>query len=219
VTARCEDDLDSLPASVAERILDRFEALRARAPESGDLIDGLEERECHSLHWGRYRAITWYDRSADVVWPLAAGIHRSGSHGDLYRLAIEHERGGRLYPTTQDYQALEVAERRDRLAAEARDLRRLRDEAIATTALGRLQYESEHGLWAELWTADVIPELAVVRLRLRVTRASGARLGEAELAILLAGPFDVADPIAVPDPDGDDVHYRCFEGYIARLEG
>src|SRR6266511_22690 len=129
VTARCEDDLDAIPE--ADRLLEKFKELRSRAPESGDLIDGLRERECHSLHSGRYRAVTWYDRQADVVWLLAAGIHRSGSRVDAYAVAIEHERAGRLYPTEQDLRVLEEAKRRERIAAEARELRRLRDEAIA----------------------------------------------------------------------------------------
>jgi mRNA-degrading endonuclease RelE of RelBE toxin-antitoxin system len=219
VTARCEDDLDGLPPAEAERLLDKFEELRAQAPESGDLVDGLQQRECHSLHSGRYRAVTWYDRQADIVWLLAAAIHRSGTRDDTYALAIEHEHAGRLYPTDRDYRALAEAERRDRIVSEARELRRLREETIVAPELGRRRFDSEHGLQAEIWAEEVIPELAVARLRLRMTRTGGERIGEAELAILLAGPFDTSDPIPVPDPDGDDLHHRCFEGYFTRLGG
>ncbi len=211
ITARCEDDLNGLPAPAAERLLDKFAELRAQAPESGDLIDGLEERECHSLHSGRYRAVTWYDRRSDVAWLLAACIHRSGSRDDAYALAIERERVGRLYPTEQDSRALDDAERSERLAAEARELRRLRDEVIAAPELDRRRFESGDGLLAEIWAEDVIVELALVCLRMRVTRTGGKRIGETELATLLAGPFESTEPIPVPDPDGDDSRYRCFE--------
>lgn len=216
ITGRCEDDLEALPTAAAERLLRKFEEARSEAPECGDLIDGLQARECHSLHSGRYRAVTWYDHAGDVVWLLAAGLHRSGSREDLYQRAIALERAGRLYPTPEDERRLEedlAAEaRRDRAVREALALRNLREQVLAASSARRHVYESEAGLWVEMWAAERIPELAVVRVRIRLRR-DGEWIGDAALATLLSGVFD-GTPIPVPDPDGDDAHFRCFEGYV-----
>jgi hypothetical protein len=62
--------------------------LRGREPDSGEPIAGLQQHVCKSLHAGRYRAATWYDREHDAVWLLAAGIHRADSQEDFYNQAI-----------------------------------------------------------------------------------------------------------------------------------
>lgn len=217
VTARCEVDLEAIPPGAGERLLRKFETLRSEAPESGELIDGLRERECHSLHSGRCRAITWYDRETDICWLVAAGLHRSGIRDDLYERAIALERAGRLYPTSEDYRTIEedlAAEaRRDRAVGDALALRSLRDRALAASATKRQLYESASGLRLELWVEERVPELAVVRVRIR-RRRDGGWIGDADLATLLSGVFD-STPIPVPDPDGDDAQYRCFEGYVS----
>lgn len=66
MTARCEDDLEALPEDVAEDILDKLVSARATAPEAGERVLALRERPCYSLHSGRYRAVTWFDRQHDV---------------------------------------------------------------------------------------------------------------------------------------------------------
>ena len=119
VTARCEKDLDILPHDDANAVLEKFIEMRTQAPESGDLIDGLKDRPCYSLHSGRYRAATWYDGKSDIVWLLGAGIHRSGSHDDFYDLAIQLEQSGHLYPTTADYENVRAQDKADRLEREA----------------------------------------------------------------------------------------------------
>jgi hypothetical protein len=58
ITARCEADLADLGMEAAAAIIEKFTELRAEAPASGEVIAGLQQRVCASLHAGRYRAIT-----------------------------------------------------------------------------------------------------------------------------------------------------------------
>ena len=102
ITARCEADLADLGVEAAAAIVEKFTELRAQAPASGEVIAGLQQRPCASLHAGRYRAVTWYDREQEIVWLLAAGIHRADSREDAYNQAIVLEQAGRLYPTDED---------------------------------------------------------------------------------------------------------------------
>lgn len=129
-TARCAADLATLPLEVTATLADKLEQ-RLQAPESGELIDGLRQRSCYSLHTGRYRAATWYDIEHDVLWLLAAGIHISGDRNDFYNIAVQWERSGLLYPTSDDYQNLENDERRDLSVREAMELRLLRDRVVS----------------------------------------------------------------------------------------
>lgn len=209
VTARCETDLAAIEPEDALSIIDKFVEARSHAPEAGDLINDLVERPCYSLHAGRYRAATWYDTQRDIVWLLAAGLHRSGDRGDFYGIAAGHERADRLYPTVVDYEDFADDERRDRLAQEAMALRALREAVLAMPGAGKHIYSSDDGIYAEIW-AEAIEALALVVVRLRLMRLSGQWLGEHELAILLEGPLG---PDPRPRPD-NDWRFRSFEEYV-----
>src|SRR5439155_11360969 len=143
--------LEQLPLEVAEDLLAKLETSRAAAPEAGERILGLRARPCYALHSGRYRAATWYDRRQDVVWLIAAGVHRAGSPEDFNEVVARLEQARDLYPTEADDAALEASERRKQLEGEAYALRRLRAQALQSPGTARLTYTSEAGLFAELW--------------------------------------------------------------------
>ncbi len=86
ITGRCQrEDLTSPSLRpVAHLLIEKFHELRGQAPDGGEGISGLRDRPCKSLHASHYRGITWYDQQHDVVWLLAAHIHREGSHDDSY---------------------------------------------------------------------------------------------------------------------------------------
>lgn len=71
ITARCEIYLADLGIEAAAAIIEKFYEMRAAAPAAGEHIVGLQQRPCTSLHAGRYRVVTWYDRGRDTVWFLA----------------------------------------------------------------------------------------------------------------------------------------------------
>lgn len=81
---------------MAELVIDKFRELRMEAPEEGERVSSLAERDCLSLHGSRYRGVTWYDRERDGVWLLAVGVHREDSQEDAYAAAAALERAGRL---------------------------------------------------------------------------------------------------------------------------
>ncbi len=100
ITARCWDDLAELDPEVAEHILVVFAERRALDPQSGETMRriGGPVRKLHAdLPTASLRAVTWYDRSRDVCWLLAAGEH-DGVYERVERLADE----GRLMPSPQD---------------------------------------------------------------------------------------------------------------------
>ncbi len=209
ITARCEEDLAAIEPAEALALIDKFAEVRSQAPEAGDLINDLTVRPCYSLHSGRYRAATWYDATHDAVWLLAVGLHRSGERDDFYAVAVNHEQAGRLYPTPDDYEDFVDDLQRDRLMQEAMALRDIREEVLRTPGTGTRSFTSEDGLYAEIW-AEVVVELALVVVRLRLVRLSGQWLGESELAILLAGPLG---PHPRPRPE-KDWRFRSFEEYF-----
>jgi hypothetical protein len=209
ITARCEEDLAAIEPDDALGLIDKFDETRRQASELGDLINNLTERPCYSLHSGRYRAATWYDAQLDVVWLLAAGVHRSGDRDDFYARAVGYEQAGHLYPTAKDYEDFADDLHRDRLVREAMALRVIREEVLAMPGAGRRTYTSLDGLYAEIW-AEVVEELALVVVRLRLTRLSGQWLGAHELAILVEGPLG---PNPRPRPE-EDWRFRSFEEYV-----
>ncbi len=79
ITARCWEDLTALSDDVAEHILAVFVARRGADLESEETMHGVGGplRKPHAdLSVGRSaRAVTWYHRSRDVCWLLAAGGH------------------------------------------------------------------------------------------------------------------------------------------------
>lgn len=209
ITARCEADLNALETADAEAILDMFFALRGQAPDAGEPVAGLHQRVCTSLHAGRYRAVTWYDREHDVVWLLMAGIHRADSREDAYARAIALEQAGRLYPADVDYAALAIDEQRERLEQEAQDLARLRDQLLQSGAEQVLSYTSPDDLYAEI-AAEFIEELAEVILSVRLHRR-GKRLLDGELRIVLAGFFANHTFEERPEPR---FRFRAFAAYF-----
>jgi hypothetical protein len=190
ITSRCEGDPADLGEEAATAIFEKLAELRGQAPAAGELIAGLQQRPCASLHAGRYRAVTWNDREQEIVLLLAAGIHRADSREDAYSQAIALEQAQRLYPTYEDYARLTVDDQRIRLQQEADDLARLREEALAAAdGIIRL-YTSEKGLYAAIW-AEVVAGLdeGEVVLRLRVQRHGPGWLLADELAVLVAAVF------------------------------
>lgn len=211
VTSRCDRDLERLPRDIADDIVSRFVQGRSLVPDEGERIRDLADRPCYSLHAGRYRAATWYDRARDVVWLLAAGVHRDDSPEDFYQEAARLERSGQLYPTQADQARVESVRRAERLKGEAADLRRLREQALHTPGTGRLEYTSPHGLYAQIW-AETVPGLALLALRVRIARLAGLFIADSEWAIILRGPLTAAAEQRV-DPDGDRM-FRYFEEYV-----
>ena len=136
ITSRCETDLADLGEEAAAAIVEKFTELRSQAPASGEVIAGLRQRLCASLHAGRFRAVTWYEREQEIVWLLAAGIHRADSREDAYNQAIALEQAQHLYPTDEDYALFAADDQRNRLQQEADELARLRRERKAATDAG-----------------------------------------------------------------------------------
>lgn len=131
ITSRCDADLADLGEEAAAAIVEKFTELRGKAPASGEVIAGLDERLCASLHAGRYRAVTWYDREREIVWLLAAGIHRADSREDAYNQAIALEQAQHLYPTDEEYVRFAAEHQLNRLQQEADELARLREDVLA----------------------------------------------------------------------------------------
>lgn len=215
ITARCEADLNTLEDVDAEALVDKFFELRGQAPDAGEPVAGPQQRICKSLHAGRYRAVTWYDREHAVVWLLTAGIHHADSREDAYSLAIALEQAGRLYPTGADDAALVIDEQRMRLQQEAHDLARLRNQLLQAGTDQVLSYFSPDDLYAEI-AAEFIEELAEVVVRIRIYRRGTIRLLDGELRTLLAEVFDGHTFEERPEPR---FRFRAFAGYFALPTG
>jgi hypothetical protein len=195
ITSRCEADLADLGEEAAAAIVEKFAELRGQAPASGEVIAGLQQRLCASLHAGRYRAVTWYDREREIVWLLAAGIHRADSREDAYNQAIALEQAQHLYPTAEDYARFAADDQRNRLQQEADELARLREEVLAAADGIVRRYASADGLYAEIWAEIVLGlDEGEVVLRLRVQRQGTAWLSADELAVLVAAVFAGRQP-------------------------
>lgn len=113
VTARClrEDAgirgaLTSIaPAAIDHGVVRCFVEKRGQKPTGLERIQALR-RDIFSLHCGRYRAATWYDKAQDVVWLLAFGIHEEGSARDAYAVFERLHGNDDLLPTAADYEVL-----------------------------------------------------------------------------------------------------------------
>lgn len=111
-TCRClTQDLNSPPAECDEPIEDlvtrhvvimAFVEQRSQTPVGQERIRSVASPPCWSLHAGRFRAATWHDRASDMVWLLAAGIHREGSTDDAYRHFADLAASGCILPTADD---------------------------------------------------------------------------------------------------------------------
>ena len=102
ITARCEGELtEQFRPDEAAHVLATFQQRRGQNPESGETMAGVGG-PIHKLHadlpGGRsIRAVTWYDRAADICW-LCGG----GWHDDVYDRMEELYRRGELLPTETD---------------------------------------------------------------------------------------------------------------------
>ena len=103
ITARCleQDLLGSLASEVAEHVVEVFVERRAENPEGGETMARVGGPLCKlhaDLSGGRsVRAVTWYDRSRDVCWLLAAGMHE-----DFYEYVEELAKTDAHLPTSTD---------------------------------------------------------------------------------------------------------------------
>lgn len=80
-----------------------FAERRAQSAEGQEAIQGLTSRiVAFSLHAGRDRGLTWHQEKADIVWLLAARLHRSGEREDAYPYFRQLDAAGRLLPTRED---------------------------------------------------------------------------------------------------------------------
>jgi len=217
ITARCVDeDLES-PAlrAVAALLTAKFLELRGQAPDAGESISSLRARDCRSLQGSRYRGVTWHDREHDIVWLLAAHIHRDDSHDDSYAVAAALEDAGRLYPTMEDYAAFAGRSARDERAArtieEALALQVLRDRVLGAPTAQHQSYTSQDDLYVEMW-AERVPELALLILRIRMFRRAAQGITDQEVEIFREAIFAHHPHKEVGDQDG---RYQRFEGLIA----
>lgn len=99
-----------------------FVERRGLHPEGQEAIQlPVSRATVHSLHAGRWRGLTWWERDGDTVWLLGAGYHRSGEREDVYAVLKHRDQADNLFPTEQDYLDLEAdpAEFVQRLAEDA----------------------------------------------------------------------------------------------------
>lgn len=210
VTERCADDLEELPIEVSDTLLNKL-AERQENPESGETIGCLKERTCYSLHAGRYRGATWYDRYRGVLWLLAAGVHRGDSPNDFYRVVERLETTRLLYPTERDYRRFDEREALQLRRQEVLELRALRELVLLDPDGPRRHYRGPAGLLAEIW-AESVPGLALVALRVRIHREAGEPLGSVDwnmITRVVLGP----DATEMPDPERN-WQFRYFEEYV-----
>lgn len=214
-TERCVTDDLGLPAGSHTQPTDDLAAIddtgllseliaRAASGEEGQetIQSLLPEVIAFSLHSGRNRGATWLHRDAKVMWLLAAGYHREGSGEDAYEHFKRLKAQRALYPTIEDYEALERL--RDNTLAKA-----LRDELpdliqqaranpgdILEFLLGgripiRLAFEDNPGmLTAAISTVFHPGDLQLPREWLSVILASvfpGWKIDDLELAYDIAG--------------------------------
>jgi hypothetical protein len=114
ITARCcRDDLDVDPAKASIeklrskwKIVGKFADLRSSLPDGQEPFRSAVGSDVFTLHSGRQRGATWYDREYRVVWLLGFGIHREGDHNDSYNRIEWLDERGQLMPTVEDYEAL-----------------------------------------------------------------------------------------------------------------
>ncbi len=71
-------------------------------------------------------------------------------------------------------------------------------------------YESDDGLHAEIW-AEIIEELALIVVRIRMFRWHDRWIRDPELALLLQGVLG-----SYHESVEDEWPYRSFEAYVAR---
>lgn len=141
VTRRCaledlgcaEEDLGKSVEELAESnsVLASFVAKRSQNPEGQETVQDLTSRiVAYSLHSGVNRGITWHDRNRDVVWLLAARLHRSGKSDDAYPYFVALDRAGTLMPAREDLVDLVASQRVSFAKALMENVPPLRDRAL-----------------------------------------------------------------------------------------
>jgi hypothetical protein len=120
------------------QVIADFVKRRGTHPIGGELIKSLLPKLfAYSLHSGRYRAATWHQEAAGIVWLLAAHWHEQGSIDDSYPYFEQLLRAGRLLPDRSDIENV-LAQRLPTFAqALLQDVPRLR--RLAFTHVGHIQ--------------------------------------------------------------------------------
>ncbi len=116
VTCRClTDDLDFLHEDcdrpveelIDNPVIEDFVERRSERPIGSEAVQALlPGLVAFSLHSGRYRGATWYDRDGGAVWLLAVELHREGSRHDAYPYFERLHQANRLLPTRGDVERM-----------------------------------------------------------------------------------------------------------------
>lgn len=142
VTCRCltedlgltEQDCDLRISVLADRhrVIADFIKKRGTHPIGVERIEALLPKLiAYSLHSGRYRAATWHQERAGIVWLLAAGWHEQGSEDDAY---LHFERlltDGRIQPTRADVERVVTSRRLTFERALLEDIPNIRRRALS----------------------------------------------------------------------------------------
>jgi hypothetical protein len=152
ITARCfrhcfgfrvEPPYDFEAYASENSVIETFFAKRRNdenGGEGGELIKSVKTRPVFSLHVGKTRAATWFERDRPpqgIVWLLGAEDHDERHKGktDAYDRFAALDQAGELFPAAVDYKLLELS-RRQRDTADfeevgSRDAENLLREVIA----------------------------------------------------------------------------------------
>jgi hypothetical protein len=81
--------------------------------EGGERVQSVTSRPVYSLHCGKTRGATWFDRDEGVVWLLGVEQHdeRHKGKSDAYDIFAGQEAAGVLFPAPVDYKLLELDRR------------------------------------------------------------------------------------------------------------
>lgn len=217
LTRRClEEDLGRSPETNLEDLLgvEIVKAFIARRRERHD-----NTREVAPLTSGRtvwrlsrghdHRGATWYDPDEKVVWLLAYGRHRSGEPDDAFPYFKQLDSEDRLFPTLDDYTALENDRGRRFVEHVTRVVPPLMERAKDQP---EVEQSSSIGGSAEIGVAmEVVETLEEVYLRV-----SPLNLRPAWLEIILAAVFgdrawEVTDRFPNREPSVDELRFRTAE--------
>jgi hypothetical protein len=157
-------------------VIDRFFERRQddeEGGEGGERIQQVRSRPVFSLHSGRTRGATWFDKSKPpqaVVWLLGAELHDERHKGrtDAYDIFGQLDRSGKLFPTETDYKWLELDRRRLDTDNFQQDVLADADDLIARTqadgrAEGSLAGVAARAAWHEERDGTTILHVAISR--------------------------------------------------------
>ena len=110
-----------------------------RGGEGGERIGQVRSRPVFSLHSGRVRGATWFDRTQPpqgIVWLLAVEDHdeRHKGRADAYDRFAQLEAADDLFPTGTDYKLLELDRRRLDTASFATDVQESAADLVKAAA-------------------------------------------------------------------------------------